>query len=180
MLEPNVYARHDLEEAVWRVPVRDYEIPPGSYLNKLARRILIRGGGLPTGSLNKDAHKTSHQISEIRYRKFVSLVSAFEIFEMLQDSFQRPNRASIISRIILRLFWGLKCIFLIGNYALARFHGISRCRWWIKNRFLTAWTWASSREAESALSDLSHKMTIEWDNIVCDTPELYSTWLLWA
>lgn len=172
-LEPNVYSRHDLEEAIWRVPVRDYEMSPGSFLDKPARRIFIRGGELPPGSLNKDADRTSNQISEIRYRKFRSLVSAFEAFAKLQDSYERPDRISTVSKIILRLFWILKCIFLIGNYALARFHGLSRSRWWIKNRLLIAWTWASSREAGPALSDLKHEMAIEWENIVCDTPELY-------
>jgi len=166
-LMPNAYTLHELDEAVWRVPVRDFELPPGTFRNKLPRRIPKHGDNL---TIAKD---TSNKVSEERYRTFLRLVRSFETFENLQNLFKNTNSENTVSKTIKISYLLPKSLFLLGTWAIARLHLISRCRWFVKNTILTAWTWASSRETTSALANLRKKMSIEWDNIVCDIPELY-------
>lgn len=156
--KPNVYQAYELEEAVWRIPIRDHE--------------------MPAGSLSKTPCRAAPAVSQRRYLKFLRLVRSFEALGRFNSSFEKPNKQGVVSTIwmwTLRAFWFSKCIFLLADYGLARYRFLSRCRWWTKFAGLSIQTWAFWYNAEetAALREQRDAITAEWNATVLNTPEMY-------
>jgi hypothetical protein len=156
-LRCNVYNQQELIDALWRIPIRDLETPPGSFSN--------------------DPMRATREISGRRYSKFFSFMIALQALKILGDSFLDRERKSIGPTAVIwlkRLGWLSVMLFFGVDYALARISPIARFQWWIKKQYSSIHTRVfSGEDREQTLQALNKHMGAEWNNIIFNTPETY-------